>query len=673
LLWAGAVLAGLLAGLAIGGSWWDGPAPGAGDPGPVVGWGLPLARTAAVLAGAATFGWLLSAAFLAPQGRGGLLSKVGRADVRRAAVASAGWFVAAVTTMLCNHAMTVALPLHEALAPSVLATYLFAVDTTVALAVTAVSALVVVLLAPVTSRTGGAVSLAAVAALGVVAPAVAGHSHGLGDHGLAIASGLGHSLAAAAWVGTLLATAVHVLRRDPGVRRMLPRYGVLAESSLVVLAASGAGAAYARVEQVGDLATTSYGRLVVAKIVVLLALALLVRRVRRRFLAAGAAAGTAAGRGRAWRWLFAEGLLLAVGAGLAVALTRTPNTRIPVPLGSPAEEVLGFPFPPPPTAATVLFGWHPDPFWIVVVLAGVAGYLWGLRTLLRRGDRWPVGRTVAWMVGLFFLGWATNGEIAAYAQVSVALHMLQHMVIAMLAPVFLVLGAPVTLALRALRPSRTPDRGPREWLLWALHGRVTHVVTHPVYLFVVAVLGVFVLYLTPLFPWLMSNHLGHLLMQIHFLVSGYLFYWVIIGIDPQTREVPHWAKMILLLASLAIHGLFGMIVMMMTEPLGAAWYSQVQPPWLIDPQYDTYVAGGIAWALGELPTLIVLVALSVQWARSDERLQRRLDRAADRDGDADLKAYNARLARLAERDAAAQQAAGPRGPAQQDPAQPRGG
>jgi putative copper resistance protein D len=650
LLWTFAALAGLLVGLAIGGAWWDGPAPGAPDPGAVVGWGLPIARTVQVLAAAATFGWLLSAAFLAPGGRRGMLSTVGRADVRRSAYAAAVWFVAATMTMLFNHAMAVALPLHEALAPGVLTTYLFALDTSVAFAVTALAALVVLAAAPFTSRTGGALVLAGTAAVGIVAPAVSGHSHGLGDHGLAIASGLGHSLASAAWLGTLLATAVHVLRRDPGVRTMLPRYGVVANLALVVLALSGAGAAYARVERAGDLLTTPYGHLVLAKIAVLAALAFGVHRSRRAL--AADSARTAAGRGRAWRWIFAEGLLLAVGAGLAVALTRTPNTRIPVPLASPGEELLGFAFPPPPTASTVLFGWHPDPFWILVVVGLVVGYLWGLRTLLRRGDRWPVGRTVSWMLGLFFLGWATNGEIAAYSQVSVALHMLQHMVIAMLAPVFLVLGAPITLALRTIRPSRSGDRGPREWILWSLHSRVARFVTHPVYLFVVAVLGLFVLYFTPLFPWLMSNHLGHLLMQLHFLISGYLFYWVIIGIDPQTREVPHWAKMILLLASLAIHGFFGILIMMMTEPLGAAWYSQVQPPWLVDAQYDTYVAGGIAWALGELPTMIVLVALSVQWARSDERLQRRIDRTADRTDDAELKAYNARLARLAERSAA---------------------
>jgi len=165
------------------------------------------------------------------------------------------------------------------------------------------------------------------------------------------------------------------------------------------------------------------------------------------------------------------------------------------------------------------------------------------------------------------------------------------------------------------------------------------------------VLSLYGLYFTELFPTLMSDHLGHLAMQIHFVASGYLFYWVIIGVDPTFRPVPYWLKMIILLLSLALHGFFGVAIMMMSEPLAQSWYGLVQPPWLIDPLQDTYTAGGIAWALGELPTLIVMVALSIQWARSDDRAAKRFDRAADRDGDAELKAYNARLAKLAEREA----------------------
>jgi putative copper resistance protein D len=642
------IAAGLFGGLGLAGSAWSGPAPGATDPGQFVGWLLPVARATAVAAATLTAGWLISAVFLAPQGRGGMLSRVGRSDLKRAGWAALAWCLAALATLLANHAMTVGLPFREALRPGTLSTYLFAVDTNVAFFVAAVAAAIVAASVPWVARTGAAIWLLAAAAIGIAAPAVTGHSHGLGDHGLAITSGLVHSLAAAAWLGSLVAVAWHVLRRDPGQRRILPRFSTLVTICLVALAASGAGSAYARVERVGDLFSSGYGALVLLKIVLLALLAWVAVLARRSLAQAGSAAGRSA---RMWRWLVVEGMLLGSAIGVAVALTRTPNTRIPVPLPSSREELIGFVFPPEPTLGSVVGGWHPEPFWIVVCGLLLTGYAWGVVVLRRRGDAWGWGRTVSWVIGNAFILWATCGQIAAYSVVSVSLHMLQHMILGMFAPVFLVMGAPLTLALRAIRPSRSGDRGPREWLLWTLHTPVSKLVTHPAYVLAVSVLSLYGLYFTGLFPALMGNHLGHLAMQIHFVVSGYLFYWILIGVDPAARQIPHWLKMIILLLSMSLHAFFGIAIMMMKEPLGAAWFGLVQPPWLADLVRDTYTAGGIAWALGEIPTLIVMVVLSIQWARSDDRLARRLDRAADRDGDADLRAYNEQLARLAARDA----------------------
>lgn len=638
------VAIGLFGGLWLAGSQWTGPAPGATDPGALVGWGLPIARAVAVSGGALAIGWLIAASMLAPQGRGGMLSPVGRRDAQRAGLAALVWWVGATLTVLLGHAMMIGLPLRQALAPSTLATYVFATDTNIAFFVSSLAAAAVAAATPWLASSGGVAWLLAVAAVGVAAPGVTGHSHGLGDHGLAITSGLVHALGASAWLGSLVAVSAHVARGEPGLRRMLPRFATLVNICLVALAASGLGAAYARVERFGDLFTSGYGLLVVGKVVLLAALAWVAMRARGSLAAARA--------GGAWRWLVAEGALLSASFGVAAALTRTPNTRIPVPLSTPQEELLGFPFPPPPTVRTVLIGWHPEPFWLAVGAVMLGGYLWGVRVLRRRGIRWSAGRTASWMAGVAALTWATSGSIAAYAVAALSLHMLQHMVLAMLVPVFLVLGAPLSLALRALRPSRTVDRGPREWLVWTLHHPVAKVVTHPSYVLAITVMSLYGLYFTGLFPAMMSNHLGHLAMQVHFIVSGYLFYWIVIGVDPSARIIPHWMKMIILLVSLALHGFFGIAVMMMREPLGAEWFGLVQPPWLLDPLRDTYTAGGIAWALGELPTLIVLVALSIQWARSDERAARRIDRAADRDGDAELRAYNARLAALEARDKA---------------------
>ena len=163
-------------------------------------------------------------------------------------------------------------------------------------------------------------------------------------------------------------------------------------------------------------------------------------------------------------------------------------------------------------------------------------------------------------------------------------------------------------------------------------------------------LGLYGLYMTGLFGWLMGSHVGHVAMQVHFMVSGYLFYWVLIGIDPRPKPTPYWGRLLLLLLALSVHGFFAVALMMDTTPLAAEWYGIVRPTWVTDPLRDTLNGGQVAWGLAEIPTVIVLVAIAVQWSRSDDREAVRADRQADRDDDAELRAYNEHLAALARRD-----------------------
>jgi putative copper resistance protein D len=186
-------------------------------------------------------------------------------------------------------------------------------------------------------------------------------------------------------------------------------------------------------------------------------------------------------------------------------------------------------------------------------------------------------------------------------------------------------------------------------LVWFLHSPITRVLTNPFYVFVVYVIGLYGLYFTPAFGWLMGSHVGHVVMQTHFLISGYLFYWVLIGIDPRPRPLPYWGRMMLLLLALGIHGFFAVIMMMGSTPMAVEWFGIVRPEWVTDPLQDTLLGGQVAWGLSEIPTLIVLIVIAVQWARSDERDAVRRDRQADRDDDAELRAYNERLARMGER------------------------
>jgi putative copper resistance protein D len=619
--------------------------PGLPDPGPVVGWGTPIVRVLTDLAAVATVGWLLAATFLDPSGKDGVVSPTGRTDVRRAAVAAAVWAVLATLQLFLELANVLGLTLAESLSPDVVSTYANEIPTTRALLVMAVLALVVCIGAIVTVTTGAAASWLLVALVAAALPALAGHSSGLGDHALATTAGVAHVVAALAWTGGLVALGVHAARRDLPLTRPLERFSTIALVSIVMLAASGAANAYTRLDSADQLFTTGYGQVVVAKVLLILGLGVIGWFIRSRVI------GSTSSRWQAFgRIAGIELLLMALAIGLGAALASSPPPRIDVPLATYGESLLGFAYPPPPTFSSVGFGFYLDPLFLTASLIAGALYIAGAVRLHRRGDRWPVLRTVSWIVGLVIVIWCTNAGISRYAQVSAGLHMVQHMTLTMLAPIFLVMGAPATLALRALKPARGNERGPREWLVWFLHSWITRLLTNPFYVFFIYVLGLYGLYFTPAFGWLMGSHVGHVLMQTHFILSGYLFYWILIGIDPRPKPLPYWARLVFLLLALSVHGFFAVALMLGTSPLAVEWYGLVQPPWISDPLRDTLDAGQVAWGLSEIPTLIVLIVIAVQWARSDDREAVRKDRQADRDDDAELRAYNERLAALSRRD-----------------------
>lgn len=615
--------------------------PGIAPPDPWVTWGSPILRTLTLAVAIATIGFLVSAAFLDPASKGGVVSLVGRRDLVRAGVLAVVWAVLAVAQAIVDLALILQIPLSSALDPAVLTTYGSDVPTTRSLFIMAVLALVIAAICVVSSTTGLGACLVVLACVGVSLPVLSGHGAGLGDHALALTAGAAHAVAAALWIGGLLALGVHALRADMPLERALRSFAGLALACITLLAVSGVANAYTRLESAEQLVTTSYGQIVIAKAVILLGLGALGWLMRTRVIPSSS--------GRVQRFLRVAGLelgLMVMALGLGVGLAMSPPPRLTVQLPSLGESLLGFAYPPPPTVGNVAVGWHPDPLFLTLCLAGTAAYVAGVWRLHRRGDRWPIGRLVSWLIGMALLAWCTNAPIAAYSQVSVGLHMVQHMTMTMLTPIFLVLGAPATLALRALRPAHGPERGPREWLVWLLGSPVTRVLTSPFYVFAVYVLGLYILYFTPLFGWLMGSHVGHVVMEMHFLISGYLFAWILIGIDPRPRPLPYWGRLLLLLLALAVHGFFAVALMMRSTPLAPEWYGVVRPDWVTDPLADSAMGAQVAWGLSEIPTVVLIIVIAVQWSRSDEREARRKDRQADRDDDAELTAYNDRLAAM---------------------------
>ncbi|MFE1753021.1 cytochrome c oxidase assembly protein [Streptomyces anandii] len=289
--------------------------------------------------------------------------------------------------------------------------------------------------------------------------------------------------------------------------------------------------------------------------------------------------------------------------------------------------------------------WSADPFFLVACLLGLGLYGWGVVRLRRRGDSWPVGRTVAYAVGVLTVMLVMCTGLNDYGMVMFSVHMVQHMVISMLSPILILLGAPITLALRALPPAGRGRKGPRELLLALLHSRYIRVVTHPGFTIPMFIASLYALYFTPLFDFLMGSKTGHIAMMVHFLAVGLAFFWPIMGVDPGPNRPGYLMRMLELFAGMPFHAFFGIALMMASTTMVDTFRN---PPASlgIDALSDQTAAGGIAWAFSEVPSVLVLLALLYQWYRSDQRQAKRKDRAADRDGDKELEAYNAYLASL---------------------------
>ncbi|WP_330302929.1 MULTISPECIES: cytochrome c oxidase assembly protein [unclassified Streptomyces] len=290
--------------------------------------------------------------------------------------------------------------------------------------------------------------------------------------------------------------------------------------------------------------------------------------------------------------------------------------------------------------------WSADPFFLVACLVGLGLYGWGVVRLARRGDKWSWGRTSAFVIGVLTVMLVMCTKLNDYGMVMFSVHMVQHMVISMLSPILILLGAPITLALRALPVASTRgSKGPRELLLMFLHSRYMRIITHPAFTIPLFIASLYGLYFSPIFDSLMGSKAGHIAMMCHFLAVGLVFFWPIMGVDPGPHRPGYLMRMLELFAGMPFHAFFGIALMMASEPM-INTYKNPPASLGIDALADQNAAGGIAWAFSEIPSVLVLIALLFQWYGSEQRQAKRSDRAADRDGDKELEAYNAYLASL---------------------------
>lgn len=278
---------------------------------------------------------------------------------------------------------------------------------------------------------------------------------------------------------------------------------------------------------------------------------------------------------------------------------------------------------PPFTPLTLVTLSEPFTLAALGLVITAALYLWGVLRLRARGDHWPVGRTAAFLVGLGLIASVTVSGLGAYDTVLVSVHMVQHMVLTMVGPIFLALGAPVTLALR------TMSAQPRRLLLRVLHSPVARFYTFPIVSFGLFVASPFVLYFSGLYRAALENEWVHELVHLHFIAVGCLFFWPLLGLDPLPGRMSYPLRALLMFLSTPFHTVLGLTVMQSTDLLGGDWYPSLDLSWA-NPFDDQRLAGGILWAGGEFVTVAMLGALVIQWMKQAEREARRIDRALDR-------------------------------------------
>lgn len=619
-------------------------------PGPGTEWALPVARVLHDLASAGTVGFLLLAICLLPDRRG-LLSATATTALVRARVAAGVWLVAQALEAVLNLSLSAAQPVPRILDVGLVRQYLTQVlEGQVALA--GIVAAAVVVAAPPMRKVNSALVLLMAAGLGVLLPPLlTGHSASASGHDLAMTSLTVHVAAAMLWVGGLAAVSWLAWTGRDGLAVALPRFSRLAFGCFVAVLISGVTNAAIRLGRLPALWEDRYGLLVLGKVALLVALGAFGYRHRRRTVAAAGEGTSMTGVRGFLRLAAAELVVMAATFGLAVALSRSPTpVARSVPDVSPAKAALGYDLPPAVSVSRLAFYWQPQLLFLLLALTGLALYARGVHRLRGRGDTWSVGRSAAWSGGIAVVVISTQSGLSRYGGVLFSVHMAQHMLLAMVAPPLLALGAPVTLALRVLPATRTGSRSARGWLLALLRSPVVRVLSSPVVALGIFVVSTFGLYFSPLFDALMREHAGHLLMELHFLATGCLLFWPIVSPDPLPHRPGHGARLLILILTMPFHAFFGLAVLSSTNVLAGDWFGGLGRTWGASLLGDQRTGGGIAMALAEPVAVLVAAAVFVQWYRADERGARALERRGERDPEGDEHAaYNRYLADLSKR------------------------
>lgn len=564
------------------------------DAGLVVRYGLPAVRVAADIGAVATVGFLLLAAVLAAPQASGYLDIAGYRSVRVAAGCACLWAGAALVMVPLTVAEVLGRPVGDVLALGPLAAALPLLPTSAAWLLTAVLATLIAAGCRATLTWGWAGVLLAAAVVGLLPVAATGHSAVGGSHDLATDSLMIHIVAAAVWVGGLIAVLSLAARPSPDqLGTVLPRFSVIAAWCWALMALSGLANLAVRIPLTLPNLLSDYGVIAVAKTASLLLLGVLGYLHRRSALAPAVR-----GDRRALLRLGAgEVLLMLATIGLAVGLGRTPPPA-PGETGEPSRtgEELGYELAGPPSGVgDLVVDGRPDLVFVVVVVVMLVAYLAGVRRLGAEGGAWPIRRSSSWLAGCCVVLLATSSGLGRYGAAMLSVGVAAQLLLTLVAPLLLVLGAPLALARQAV-----PE--------------VNRVLAHPT----VAVLGrpvpavlvyaatMAMLYGFGLIDPLLSSQPGRLVLDALLLLVGI----VLVGALTSGAVARGRAVALLILVQAGV----GVGLLLRTEPIAATFYRGLGLPWVPDLPAQQRVAG-VVWLVGQV-ALVPILAVAVARARA---------------------------------------------------------
>ena len=564
-----------------------------------------------------------------------------------AAIASLIWMLSNLSFIVLTLANILNSSVSEVLQPNILRSFLLQIPLGQYLFTQLLLSISISIIIPRFNSIGTGTFLLLATLLAIVIPVFQSHSASGGSHLMAVGSLAIHVIALALWVGGVFALAF--LTPENRVAAV-PRFSVMALWAAIAVVISGSVNAYIRLN-FKEAWGSSYTYLVMAKVFLTAGLIVIAYLHRRNMKKLSELKGS-----KFLQLILAEIVImvftLVIGSRLASSQPPERESGLAV---DRALSIVGVKMPQPPTLSRILLCYEPDALMIGLLVIAVALYIKGVMVLTKRGDKWPVGRTISFAIGISAVDFATSGGLGLYAHFSFSWHMVAHMTLGMIAPIAIVLGAPITLALRTLPQGRnSEERGVRGTLLSALHSRYSSIIVNPVGALIIFDGSLFLLYFTSLFGKLMSTHAGHLFMNLHFLLAGFLFFHVIIGIDPNPKRPPFLVRIVTLLAAMSIHAFFSIALMSSSTLIDSGYFASLQTPWVGDLLTDQNKGGAIGWAMGEIPNLIALIVTFIMWTRDDARETRRIDRSAERMaamGQPDeLAQYNKFLQELADRE-----------------------